>query len=155
MGSATKEKIKRAESNPAVALRTLTSPTTLPLMSLERIGQCRGTKRSNCRGTALFISGVLDSDIPIRADQVNKYLNPEKAKTGPKIGSLIGWHAIADGRMLHLAVVTSPDPLLLTHRDGSLGRFKENQAFNEMDAAYKLVIACRTVIYTAKPKAEL
>ena len=71
-------------------------------------------------------------------------------QTSPKVGSLIAWHAQGDGKIMHLAVVTSTDPLLLTHRDGSLGRFVENQPFDEVDAAYSTIITTYVARYSLK-----
>jgi hypothetical protein len=136
----------------AVALRE-EKPQGLPLEFKDRTALCKGTHRSNCVGTALFILGRLEEDYHIEPNEANKYLEPLSASYSLSVGCLVGWHSRLTAELIHLAVVTSVDPRLITHRTGINGKFIENQPFHETDGELQ-GSACDPVVYCLRSIAE-
>jgi hypothetical protein len=116
-------------------------------MARVRIASCRDSNRSNCIGTALYISGEEDSDDFfgihwVHEARLKNLLRPE----APVLGCLVGWQgkvfpnsptSIHNPILVnHLGLVTSLEPLLVTHRNGHRGTFIEGQPFCEIDCIY-------------------
>ena len=102
-----------------------------------RSALCNHTVRSNCIGTALFLTGETRSDRYVDTDGVN-HLKALRRVDGPVLGGLIAWQRHKERIVItyHMGVVTSLDPLLITQRNGSDGNFEINNPFKVVDEAY-------------------
>lgn len=62
------------------------------LMVSERIGLCRGTWRSNCIGTALYVTGEINTDSLVSTIDAKKdYADRMIAINDPVVGCLAAW----------------------------------------------------------------
>lgn len=102
-----------------------------------RSALCNHTARSNCIGTALFLTGEIRSDRYVDTDDVNS-LKKLRRVDGPVLGGLIAWQHYKKRITItyHLGVVTSLDPLLITHRNGGAGAFEINEPFGAVNGGY-------------------
>jgi hypothetical protein len=117
----------------------------------ERIESRRGTFESNCIGTSLYITGESNSDICVGTENVYAdYIHGRllEFKQPPMNWCLVAWQ-IAKGPpyvpnvtndviIVHMGVVTSMDPLLVTNRVGYCDEFIENKSFEELNQQYSL-----------------
>lgn len=110
----------------------------------ERIRLCRDNDEQNpiarhsnpknCVGTALFLLGLKEDE-----KHVSIYDVPElqllKKSDVPALGGAVAWEADVSGRhdVVHMGVVTSLDPLLVSGRKGYCEAFVENQPFQELE----------------------
>jgi hypothetical protein len=109
----------------------------------ERIALCRGTERSNCIGTSLYIAGEKDKDEFHRLSEAYESLMNLTKLPNPTCGCLIAWHyhhLISAGECgiytVHMGVVTSINPLLVTSRDGCMGKLIEDEPFEDTTKPY-------------------
>jgi hypothetical protein len=102
-------------------------------MFLERIVECHGTERSNCIGTALYISGEQPNDRLWDIYSVHASYLQHLAKTRrPILGCLAAWEREYAGSKIavaHMGVITSLHPLLITERHETVGAFITDQPF--------------------------
>ena len=140
-----------------------------------RKAMCIGTFRSNCLGTALYIAGVIAND-----DFVNPFvakrahLDALRPLDKPRVGSLVAWEhtykmwlsetiisrldsSPKDYKQMvfvcHMAVVSSLDPFLITHRVHTDGPFVECQQFVEIDQKYDKL--CKALYYMPEGLARM
>lgn len=99
----------------------------------RRAALCKGTRRSNCIGTALYLVGEKEKDEFESIWNVPELTHLKISKT-PILGCLIAWQTYS--RTRHLGVVTSITPLLITHREGNSDLFFENEYFEVADRPY-------------------
>jgi hypothetical protein len=131
---------QKAIAVPPINLRSESQPSAYATylgMINERALLCRGTKRSNCVGTALYLTGDRKKD---------EYLDPFvelsvkhlKIAENPTLGCFVTWMTKSSGcvYITHIGVATSLDPLLITHREGADGYFIENQTFDAVTTSY-------------------
>ena len=105
----------------------------------DRLEKVRGTKRSNCIGTALYLVGERQRDVSgdiytIYQKQL-QYLMETTIPLYP--GTLVSWNQksrFMDVGFIvwHLAVLSNLDPLTIHHRDGCNQPFEENVLFEEV-----------------------
>lgn len=119
----------------AVALRQ-ESTQSLPTAFMRRIELCRGTFRSNCRGTALFIAGESNVDEYIDTESTySLFLEPLNRMAVPRPWCIVAWAIyLRENKIIvpHMAVITSTDSsTLVAHRLGSGEQFLENQLLEE------------------------
>jgi hypothetical protein len=120
----------------AVALRQ--DLQVLPLDFTRRIDLCKDTFRSNCIGTAMYIVGEQQNDTTLSTKtSYGLYLRTLKSIQDPVVGCVAAWVWRAEWwlnpsrtriienniEIFHMGVVTSSDPLLITHRKSSNGQF--------------------------------
>jgi hypothetical protein len=105
---------------------------------LRRVEECRGTKRSNCIGTALFIAGVASKDRFVECSQANsQFLKHLRQSELPVPGALVAWVRVSKVHrvfVLHMGVVSSvqqPNKILITHRSGREGIIIEDEATDD------------------------
>ncbi|MCL5419979.1 MAG: hypothetical protein M1354_03850 [Candidatus Marsarchaeota archaeon] len=125
-----------------------------------RIEECRGSRRSNCIGTALYIVGEIEEDRHIEPHLAQEYLMGMETVERPELGCLVAWQEevrpivrydasvlrfygsdaekyeeiVRDNSFtltLHLGVMTYTDPLLVTSRWGFKGKFFIDQPLSE------------------------
>ncbi len=103
----------------------------------RRAELCRGTERSNCLVTAWYLTGEQKKDYYIDPF-VEMTLNSLKVAKDPSLGCLIAWLTKRSEcvYITHIGVVTSLNPLLVTHREGAEGYFIENQTFDAVKESY-------------------
>ena len=109
-----------------------------------RIELCKGTLRSNCIGTALYLVGERHLDEYVYGDVYRSYLSYMERSSSAVENCLFAWQRqLKDGiYVVHMGVVVSIDPLLMTHRVGAQGEFLENKPSKKVDLAplgYELV----------------
>ena len=113
-----------------------------------RIGERRGTERSNCIGTALYLAGEIRKDKFVSTRDVpRRYFEHMQPIAGPVEHALIAWKSRKNGHIFHAGVVTSIDPLLVTNRWNTDGPLFEDQIFAELQDAYD---NCEVVCYLPK-----
>ena len=99
----------------------------------RRIALCRGTKRSNCIGTALYVAGEQEEDVLVRVSILEELKKLEEISL-PVEKSIVVWtNSEVAG---HMGIVASVEPLLITGRDGKNGVFIENKPLSEVTAKY-------------------
>jgi len=102
----------------------------------SRIESCRSTRRSNCHGTAFYIIGEQGNDEYV--GKKSDSLFNMKMLAAPIEGCLVAFvplRSLVDrvkNFPKHSGVVTSLDPLLVTHRISEDGEFVENQPFEDV-----------------------
>jgi hypothetical protein len=105
-----------------------------------RTNLCRDTRRSNCIGTALYLSSENSSDKYVDtsyAYQIN--FQNLKLLDQPVVGCLVAWRNLqnSDGMdVYHAGIVVSIDPLLITHRCGIRGPFIEKEQIENVQEHY-------------------
>lgn len=105
---------------------------TLPEKMLRRIAKCRGTERSNCRGTAMYLVSEQRFDVGLDLHFFkDEYLSRMPPLTLPVQGCLVSWESYE--RVLHIGIVSSVEPLLVTHRLAWWSAFVENVPFSVID----------------------
>jgi hypothetical protein len=115
---------------------------------MELSGLCRGTHRSNCIGTALYITGERSCDRYVdtyKAHPILARLWGPFAKPTPFC--LISWEKpnpeSSDGiEVSHFGIVTSVEPLLVTNRFRVRGTFTEDMPFEEANTASESRSVC-------------
>lgn len=116
--------------------------SALPVEFEKRIASCRGTLRSNCRGTALFITGEIKSDRAVDAlfaygrivRGTPKHPKLRRLDT-PVPGCIIVWNE-REGNFDHMGVVISVNPHpRITHRKELNDAFLEGQSLDEATKA--------------------
>jgi hypothetical protein len=139
----------------ALAQRTLSTRTirprqeivkleTLPRGFIRRIKDCRrtGVSYRNCIGSALYIVGAsyYDEDRAISTYQAHEdYLKHMIRLSEPSLGCIVAWLQPMNNKSprpldtVHMGVITSVDPLLVTHRLYVDGPFIENVPFSKAD----------------------
>ncbi len=118
--------------NSSVAKRSRDTPATLPVMFLRRIEDCKGTLRSNCIGTALYITGEMGKDEFVPPDCTHlMWLSDLGRISRPVLGCLAAWERKDDDNIYvaHMGVMTSLHPLQITERYEADGEFTENKPF--------------------------
>ncbi len=121
----------------------------------ERIEQCNGTLRSNCIGTALFVTGEIRTDVYVDTS-IAKVIYLDKLRTVdmPIVGCIVTWEynssqfsdnmtsrldaefkrlLIKGIHVAHMGIVYSLNPLLVSHRKGYKREFIESQLFMDID----------------------
>jgi hypothetical protein len=97
----------------------------------ERTETCTGTFQSNCAGTALFIAGEQDDDVPIDIIEVSLLLRSLEKSHIPRAGILMAWERDSpDGTCTeHVGVLTSAsmNALRITSRNGANGNLVVDQ----------------------------
>jgi hypothetical protein len=122
---------------------------------LKRIALCRNTFRANCIGTARYLLGQEEDDVFVPAETgFPTYLAGLKRLNEPKLGCIVVWtwkpsswlgepleieaktgkYPIVE--VYHMGIVTSLEPLGITHREKTRGRFIENQPIAELQKEY-------------------
>ncbi|MDE1865835.1 MAG: hypothetical protein KGH94_04335 [Candidatus Micrarchaeota archaeon] len=115
--------------------------TTESLTFKERIEYCKDNQNSNCAGTALFIAGVKPFQAYTDHNEVVTRISTMKRVEYPIIGCIVAWEqprgvdgAFETGKFfVHLGVVTSQKPLLVTHRFNNEGRLYIDQPIEVMN----------------------
>lgn len=104
----------------------------------RRTELCRGTHRSNCLGTALFIVGEVDRDEFIHSCMMPHFLGKMKEIDAPFAGCLVSFEKGADDfrEVTHLGVAVSANPPLLANRRGCNGTLIESEPIGATTRAY-------------------
>lgn len=91
--------------------------------------------RSNCYGTALYISGVRKDDSAVSSPCLYyKYFEQMKRLEKPILFCLVLFRG--GGRINHAGIVTRTRPLEITHRDGYHGSFREGDYLESVLCVY-------------------
>jgi hypothetical protein len=112
----------------------------------SRIALCnwsRWLRESNCSGTALYITGERPKEGYVGSVVARAYLSRMVRIEEPVVGCLAAWQgnkewegpflALArELKIAHLGVITSVDPVLITHRKSIGGKFVVNEPFQEV-----------------------
>jgi hypothetical protein len=112
----------------------------------SRIALCnwsRWLRESNCSGTALYITGERPREGYVGSLIARAYLSRMVRIDAPIVGCLAAWQgnrewegpflAISNElRIAHLGVITSVDPVLITHRKSLGGKFVVDEPFREV-----------------------
>lgn len=126
-------------NNISLTLRGRGIPTPVPAMFLERIEACKKTLRSNCIGTALYITGARSyDDFVSPAETYWMWLSGLGKIERPVLGCIAAWEK-KDGNEIfvaHMGVVTSLHPLLMAERYETYGEFTENKPFPVIHREY-------------------
>ena len=145
MAASTERPIAGKGESPESLLRTESNATYFKELE-SRMALCSGTRRSNCIGTALYLTCEEKEDVPISGLWAHDYISYLKQTDKPVKGCLISWELqLKDATLIsHMGVVTSTEPLLITHRAGPGSEVVENMSFSEMswysvDGSYKPV----------------
>ena len=95
----------------------------------------------NCIGTALFITDMLPKDMYVNTNKVYKsHLKNLVESKNPLKGYLVSWETkkrIFGRKIIHLAVITHLNPLLITHRTKYDGPLMVDDPFIEVKESYK------------------
>jgi len=102
----------------------------------RRAELCRDTERSNCFGTARYLTGGQKKDLYIDPF-VESDFDLTMAK-GPILGGMVAWlkQTGKSIQITHIGVVTAVNPILVTHRAGADSYFVENEPFDIVNADY-------------------
>ena len=122
---------------------------------VRRIALCRNTERANCVGTARYLLGEETDDVFVPTETgYPTYLAGLKRLKEPAVGCYAVWvwqpYKQSDGpietekktgrypinEVYHMGVVASLNPLSITHRECTHGRFIENQPLAELEKDY-------------------
>lgn len=100
----------------------------------EKLQRVRGTRQSNCIGTALYLAGLQEEDTWCDTSTAyEKFLKDLPVTPDPVRGSLIAWTKNISGVIItsHMGVVTSVDgeSYRITHRESGEGELKEDETF--------------------------
>jgi hypothetical protein len=117
-----------------------------PLDEIRRkINLTKDLRISNCIGTALFLVGERDYDEHYEPgpEVYYEHLGDLKELWRPLKGCLIAWQLRGNhSEVHHMGIVTSTDPLLVTHRPGVDMLVIENEPFLDIElygaSAYKV-----------------
>lgn len=90
---------------------------------------------TNCLGTALYLAGKAPVDGWLRAPAAYDLVAAFPKLDAPIVGCLVVF-AVLGRYVFHMGVVTSVDPLLVTHRPGRDGPIVENAPFAELHSKY-------------------
>lgn len=102
-----------------------------------RINECKGTRRSNCRGTALYLVGESEGDVVVDSgNRLDLQLKNMRRVKEPAERSLVVWRSRKTASVLHMGVVTSVNPVLVTNRESADGVVFENQPIAEIQNTY-------------------
>ncbi|MGV8141150.1 MAG: hypothetical protein ACP5NW_01770 [Candidatus Woesearchaeota archaeon] len=105
-------------------------------------------KAKNCMGTALYLLGIIKEDRDAYDEEVWKNIDPRDSKTEPSLEHKIAiwpnkdyflynqFHEIEIKAIDHIGIVTSLDPIRITHRVRFEGPFRENQPLKDMIREY-------------------
>ena len=135
------QKISSTNGQSGLEIRRETE-SNIPIEFQNRIAECIGTFRSNCVGTALYITGEIKADEYINAYRIAYMLfrqeNKEKSLQRvdePVPGCIIIWRLDLTSGMpyavQHAGVITSIKPMLMAHRCGPLEEFVVDQQVGE------------------------
>lgn len=106
----------------------------------KRIALCiRSTENySNCVGTALFITYERDNDWAVSGSLIRNELLHLKQVKDPTAGYIVSWETPHKGKIIvsHMGVVTSIDPILVTHRKGPGMQVIKDQPFDDLNRHY-------------------
>jgi hypothetical protein len=113
--------------------------TQLPFSFLRRIEECKSAPlRSNCIGTALFITDVQRKDKFVRCESAHSIFLRHLTRTDVPIpGALVAWAKVSlKGRVLvrHMGIVRQVEPngdLLITNRVGANGPIRELESASD------------------------
>lgn len=98
-------------------------------------------KQVNCIGTALFITGELSADEGVSTRRAYKFhLKKLEESKNPDIGYLASWEhqkKFFHKKIIHLAVITSLNPILMTHRKGFNGPLIIGEPFSDVKKHYE------------------
>ncbi|MDE1860744.1 MAG: hypothetical protein KGH72_03415 [Candidatus Micrarchaeota archaeon] len=108
----------------------------------RRIQKCEGTMQSNCIGTAMYLVGMQPEDRYVGDDRRRVFediLKSLQRIDEPRKGCLVSWQREDhDGTVdvIHVAVVTSAQPLLVMHRAGAYEPFYKGIDISVPDGVY-------------------
>ena len=96
----------------------------------------------NCIGVALYLTGELRRATFVETRfEASNLLSKLDRLEGPQLGCLIAWQKKdpdpSEEKVLHLGVVTSLDPLLITSRVHCGREFHENDQFGDLNRAFE------------------
>lgn len=101
------------------------------------------TKNTNCIGTALYLTGLIDKELALCPDVVfNTFLkNLDKFSIDeivPEVGTLIAYEHVYRGGIcvLHMGVVTDTEPIRLMHRQGYAGMIMIDDSIERLNKEY-------------------
>ena len=109
---------------------------TLPEPLAEKIDECKYTVRSNCIGTALWITGLQESDVYVSCFDVYKnFLVKLPVIEHPKPGCIIAWQSEKGSEIYvsHMGIITSTDPMRATSRRGIEGIVRTNESVKALN----------------------
>ncbi|MFH1290539.1 MAG: hypothetical protein ABIH92_03965 [Nanoarchaeota archaeon] len=112
-------------------------------------------EESNCAGTALYLVGQRERDRPCHPWNVHPYVLAELRRLAePELNCLVAWEKdepVPNGKPLvkvfHMGVITSTDPLLITHRIGNSKSVHQDEPFDEVDFLYQHWVPDRVGFY--------
>ena len=99
----------------------------------------------NCAGTTLYLIGAAENDKYVESKTLHlNYLSKLTITTQPAIGCIVAWTGKYQhsGSLFvpvdyintrHIGVITTLDPIKVTHRDGIKGRFIVNQRIEDIE----------------------
>lgn len=98
-----------------------------------RIALYRGKPGSNCIGAALYLTGALDHDEPIKGPWVHEYAKLKSIEV-PVECCIISWEAEFSDQTIvnHMGIVVSIEPLLITHVPCAGSQLREDVPFPEL-----------------------
>ena len=111
----------------------------------ERLKIIIGTKKSNCVGTALFLSGLRKDDYYGSTNEVrDEILRKLNETNNPRERDVVAWYGtnnpkgerLFDKLIIHMAIVIRSEPLLLAHRREVNGLVETNIPFEKVNKEY-------------------
>jgi hypothetical protein len=98
----------------------------------RRVESRKGTEESNCIGTAAFLALLREKDSNISEPApILRMLRPIPE---PIEGAVVSWNYL--DQPIHMAVITSADPLRMAHRNGARGQFVYDVEVPEISELY-------------------
>ena len=107
------ETVKQTDGSTTIALeRALLKIDPLAKVSFEAYNQ----SRLNCRGTALYVAGVVPNEEYLTPEDVEGYLDLMERVHTPEVGDLVVFREPFSGNHHHVAVVIGTNPTKIFQR---------------------------------------
>ena len=89
----------------------------------ERIESVKASGVSNCRGTALYVVGIIQEDLAIGPINIEKFMeNLERSDDNPNVGDLVVFRTREEGYNMHMGVIILRSPKVkIFHRERANG----------------------------------
>ena len=90
---------------------------------------------SNCIGTALYLAEIQEKDTGVNTHEAfREYFKKLPVLESAREGCLVAWNN--GSQIVHCGVITSLEPLLVTHRVGSREEIQVNKPLMEIEQEY-------------------
>ena len=110
--------------------------------------------KSNCIGTALYLTGEISEDIFLDDGDYEHILERMIELDFPLVGCVVGWRDTQNKDFYHMGVVTNLNPFLIINRRGMNGKI-EKEHFKTVDKDYSIYVKKRNVKYFVPKTLEL